>query len=76
MSAIEEAFSALSQLCEEKGNAYWVLSCAARDRGYHSDQNERNAIHVAHGEHLAAIEALYLARKVYRNANAAQAVIA
>ena len=76
MSAVEEVFNALSQLCEEKGNAYWVLSDAARDRGYHSDQKDRNAIHVAHGEYLAAIEAFYLARKTYRIANDAQAVIA
>lgn len=73
MSAIEKVFNALSQLCEEKGNAYWALADTAREGGYKSTPEERKALHVAHGEHLAAIEALYLARKIYRIANAATA---
>lgn len=73
MSAIEEVFNALSQLCEEKGNTYWALEGAATSPW---TREERNAFHFAHGEHLAAMEALYLARKVYRIANEAQAVTA
>jgi len=74
VSAIEEVFNALSQLCEEKGNTWWALEGAPTSSPW--TREERNAFHVAHGEHLAAMEALYLARKVYRIANEAQAVTA
>ena len=65
VDVMQEVFKALSQLCEDKGNAYWALSNAARDYKYINADKERCEINVAHGEHLAAIEALYLARKIY-----------
>ena len=74
MSAIEEVFNALSQLREEKRNAYWALADAAREGGYKSTPEERKAQHVAHGECLAATEALYLARKIYTADGIAEAL--
>jgi len=74
MSAAEAIMEELSRLCEEKGSIYFELSDAQRERKYISTWSETNAIHVAHGEHLGAMDALYAARRILNACKAAQPV--
>ena len=74
MSAADAIMDELARLCEEKGSIYFALTDAQRDRKYVSTRAETNAIHVAHGEHLGAMDSLYAARRILNACKAAQPV--
>lgn len=63
-SLAAEILGVLSRLCEEKESAWMSAADAVESASMSARAGARYTRNVAHGEHMAAIEALYAARAV------------